>query len=96
MVAVRTVLMLGAQKWRVLIIEDERADREIYKRYFQESAAFEFDFTECDSALAGIVMSRQWSPDCILLDFNLPDMNGLEALNLLRGKRSACPARWSC
>ena len=77
--------------WRVLIIEDERLDREIYKRYFQHSSAFRFDLAEADCAAAGIEASRTWVPDCILLDFNLPDMDGLEVLSKLRGEGGRLP-----
>lgn len=72
---------------KVLIIEDERADREIYKRYLRISAPSfetEFDFAEADCAADGIRIARQWAPDCILLDFHLPDMDGLGVLPLLR------------
>src|SRR5260370_25990679 len=77
--------------WRALIIEDERLDREIYKRYLQHSSAFRFDFAEADSAAAGIEASRTWVPDCILLDFNLPDIDGLEVLAKLCGEGGRLP-----
>ena len=77
--------------WRVLIIEDERLDREIYKRYLQDSFNFQFVFAESDSAAAGIEASRSWVPDCILLDFNLPDMDGLEVLPKLCGANGRLP-----
>lgn len=76
---------------RVLIIEDERVDREIYKRYLRDSPPFQFEFAESDSAAAGIEMSTRWAPDCILLDFNLPDMHGLDVLPRLRGEDDRLP-----
>jgi PAS domain S-box-containing protein len=74
-----------------LIIEDERIDREIYKRSLQYSTPFQFEFAESDSAAAGIEMSSRWAPDCILLDFSLPDMDGLEVLPRLRGGNGRLP-----
>jgi PAS domain S-box-containing protein len=83
--------MHSASPWRVLIIEDERMDREIYRRYLQYSPTFRFDFAEADSAAAGIEACRTWAPDCILLDFNLPDMDGLEVLPKLCGADGRLP-----
>src|ERR1700736_1761941 len=65
---------------RILIIEDDRVDREIYKHCLKHSTGLQFDFAESGSAAGGIELSRSWAPDCILLDFNLPDMDGLEVL----------------
>src|SRR5437588_11575972 len=76
---------------KVLIIEDERAEREIYKRYLQRSSTVHFEFTESDSAAAGIELARKWLPDCILLDFQLPDMDGLEVLPWLRQRSGRLP-----
>jgi two-component system, cell cycle sensor histidine kinase and response regulator CckA len=77
--------------WKVLIIEDDRIDREIYKRRLLHAAPFQFEFVESDSAAAGIEMANRWAPDCILLDFSLPDMDGLEALPRLRGENNRLP-----
>ena len=76
---------------RVLIIEDDRLDREIYKRCLGHSAPFQFTFAEAGAAAEGIELSREWVPDCILLDFNLPDMDGLEVMLQLRGDEGLLP-----
>jgi PAS domain S-box-containing protein len=83
--------MTNSRVWKVLIIEDERIDREIYKRRLRHSTPFQFEFAESDSAAAGIEMFNRWAPDCILLDFNLPDMDGLEVLPRLRGANDRLP-----
>src|SRR5260370_20818816 len=83
--------MRSSGAWRVLIIEDERLDREIYKWYLHDSSVFQFVLAESDSAAAGIEASRTWGPDCILLDFNLRDMDGLEVLPKLRGEDGRLP-----
>jgi len=83
--------MTDSGLWKVLIIEDDRIDREIYKRRLLNSTPFQFEFAESDSAAAGIEMANRWAPDCILLDFSLPDMDGLEALPRLRGENDRLP-----
>jgi PAS domain S-box-containing protein len=83
--------MTYSDSWKVLIIEDDRIDREIYKRRLQHSTPFRFEFAESDTAAAGIEMAKGWGPDCILLDFSLPDMDGLETLPRLRGENDRLP-----
>jgi PAS domain S-box-containing protein len=81
--------MGGRQHCRLLIIDDQRVDREVYKRYLQRSTTYEFEFAEAVTAGAGIDLCRAWRPDCVLLDFNLPDMDGLDALPAMRREDNA-------
>ena len=78
---------------KILIIDDDPVDRELYKRCLQQSQVWEFEFAEADCAAIGIQMLKSWQPDCILLDFNLPDMDGIEALAKLHDEtgRTPCP-----
>ncbi len=88
-------MLVGGQAdrkmFRIAIIEDDRLDREIYKRCLQHAAPCQFIFAESASAAGGIELSRSWAPDCILLDFNLPDMDGLEVMLQLRGEDDRLP-----
>jgi PAS domain S-box-containing protein len=70
---------------RVLIVDDDGVDRGLYKRCLQESPAWQFEFAEADSAMRGIEIANTWRPDCALLDFNLPDADGIEVLSRLGG-----------
>jgi PAS domain S-box-containing protein len=65
---------------KILLIDDQRTDREICKCCLQQTPAWKFVFAEAESASAGLKKYRTWRPDCILLDRNLPDMDGVEAL----------------
>src|SRR5207248_1842234 len=76
---------------KILVIEDDRTDREIYKRCFEEDDTARFDLTESDTAQAGIALAQKCRPDCILLDYHLPDMNGIEVLARLKGEAESCP-----
>jgi two-component system cell cycle sensor histidine kinase/response regulator CckA len=69
---------------RILVIEDNPTDREICKRYLQQSGDETFEFAESESLASGIALSQQYRPDCILLDVHLPDGNGVGALTDLR------------
>lgn len=65
---------------KILIIEDNAIDREVYKRCLWESNGGSFEFAEADCATDGIEMAVTWRPDCALVDVNLPDRDGIDTL----------------
>ena len=83
--------MFDQAQFRVLIIEDDRTDREIYKRCLNLERTCHFEFAEAESAAGGIEMARTWRPDCILVDYSLPDMDGLQLLNHLKFQGQSFP-----
>jgi PAS domain S-box-containing protein len=84
-------MLAEPQQLRILLVDDNRIDREIYKRCLTEIANPCFEFTEAESAAAGIELAKTGRPDCILLDFDLPDMNGLEVLAGFRNGVESLP-----
>ncbi len=72
--------MLPERRVRILVIEDNPIDREIYKQCLNEISEFEFDLAEAASGSAGVELAQTFRPDCILLDYDLPDGNGLEVV----------------
>lgn len=68
---------------RILIVEDSPEDREVYKRMLSQHQGRRYSIGETDYGADGLERSASERPDCILLDFNLPDMNGLEFLDQL-------------
>jgi len=79
------------QRRKILIIEDNAADREVYKRCLWQASADRFEFAEAESAQTGIDMARSWIPDCLLLDLNLPDMDGFDVLTTLKETSQGIP-----
>ncbi|MCB1563684.1 MAG: response regulator [Alphaproteobacteria bacterium] len=70
----------------LLIIDDDEADRALYKAFLEKAAAplQTYVFHEASSGKDGVVKFGETHPDCVLLDYNLPDMTGLEVLEKLR------------
>jgi len=67
----------------ILVIEDNQANADLMKRTL-ETAGFQVQHTVY--GLTAASMARQVRPDLILLDFDLPDIDGHKAITLLRNR----------
>jgi diguanylate cyclase (GGDEF)-like protein len=65
---------------RLLIVDDSAEDREIYARLLEKSMRASYRIVSAETGSGGLVAFRAEAPDCIVLDFNLPDMDALEFL----------------
>ncbi len=77
----------------VIIIDDTPEDRQVYRRYLLKDEDWRYEILEAETGGAAIALCRETRPDCVLLDYRLPDFNGLEVLASLAGGRqeSICP-----
>ena len=64
----------------VMLVEDLEVDRIVYKRYLQTDLEYQYTFVEVESGESAIEIYPQSQPDIILLDYLLPDIDGLEWL----------------
>jgi signal transduction histidine kinase len=69
---------------RVLIVDDSLEDREIYRRFLSSDRGHRYDLIETQSGAEGIALCRMHLPDCVLLDYRLPDLDGLTFLTDLQ------------
>lgn len=67
---------------KLLLVEDNLEDRIAYRRYLQKNTSTEYIFLEAESGEAALEIASEFQPDLILLDYLLPDMDGLEWLSL--------------
>lgn len=67
--------------YRVLYIEDNIDNLVLVRRILTAEG---FDVIEATSALEGIALAEQYVPDIILIDLNMPEMDGITATMQLR------------
>lgn len=66
---------------KCLIVDDSRVIRKV-SRHIVES--FEFEVTEAENGQDALAKCEDAMPDLILLDWNMPVMNGIDFLRALR------------
>jgi diguanylate cyclase (GGDEF)-like protein len=82
---------MNGEAIRLLIVDDSADDREIYARLLKKSLRATYSITMADTGIGGLEALRAEPPDCIVLDFNLPDMDGLEFLAKLGSGQDGLP-----
>ncbi|MCF2146808.1 PAS domain S-box protein [Desmonostoc muscorum LEGE 12446] len=73
-----------AQPLTILIIDDSPEDRQVYRRYLLQDQEHRYTILEAESGEEALALCQELQPEGILLDFLLPDMDGLEFLAELR------------
>lgn len=75
----------------LLLVDDDQVDRLTCKRALAQHPEYEFVVLEAETGAQGLELARTQRPDCILLDHNLPDFNGVEFLTELAGDSGEPP-----
>ncbi|MEP7123075.1 MAG: ATP-binding protein [Byssovorax sp.] len=74
-------------RWRVVIIDDSAEDRADVRRLLLQGSSRRYELIEAKTAEIGIraiLDLTSGPPDCVILDFHLPDADALEILADLR------------
>jgi two-component system, chemotaxis family, chemotaxis protein CheY len=66
-----------------LVVDDSRVVRKVARRILE---AHGFTVAEAGDGQQALDACRTQMPDCVLLDWNMPVMNGLDFLKLLRAE----------
>jgi signal transduction histidine kinase len=73
---------------RLYIIDGSPTDRSTYVQWIQHAAPIPLDIQEMETGDQALEACASIAPHCILLDYQLPDMTGLDFLSRLRSSHS--------
>jgi DNA-binding response OmpR family regulator len=66
---------------KIAIIEDDTVINQMYRMKFEAAG---FDVVTASDGETGVAMAERFKPEIILLDLQMPHMNGAEALEIIR------------
>lgn len=66
---------------KILVVDDCREDRYTYRRFLEQSKDLSYTILETKTGEEGLALTREESPVCILLDYRLSDITGLEFIS---------------
>jgi PAS domain S-box-containing protein len=68
----------------VLIVDDCLEDRETFRRYLNQDQRYRYRILEAETGAEALEIYQQVELDAVLLDYSLPDYEGLELLHVMQ------------
>lgn len=73
---------------RILVVDDEFSIREYYKEFLRDNG---YDVIVASGGNEGLSMFKTESPDLVLLDISMPDLNGMDVLKEMKQMNDSVP-----
>src|ERR1700693_4573848 len=77
--------------FRVLIVDDNPDESSVYGWYLTKIKDFKVSLEYADSGAAGLKKAAAHAYDLLILDYQMPEMNGLQVLGNLREAGNEVP-----
>lgn len=72
---------------KVLVVEDNEINRKLIREMLTHGG---YEVDEAASGREGIELARSWAPDLILMDIQLPGMDGISTMKRIREMPEYC------
>jgi two-component system chemotaxis response regulator CheY len=76
---------------KIVVADDSRAMRMIVVRTLRQAGFGGHEVLEAENGREGLELVAEHGPDLILSDWNMPEMSGIEFLQMLRARGNATP-----
>jgi two-component system chemotaxis response regulator CheY len=73
---------------KILIADDSRVMRQIVIRTLRQAGHGGHDIVEAENGKEALALVQSETPDLVLSDWNMPEMNGIDCLQALRASGS--------
>ncbi len=80
---------MNRKRRTILIVDDCLEDRETYRRYLLQDVNYEYSILEAELGAEGLSLWLQYQPDGILLDYLLPDCDGVDFIAQLQSQKQS-------
>jgi two-component system cell cycle response regulator DivK len=67
--------------WRVVVAEDNERNMKLFREVLRSSG---YRTLEAETGERAVALTTEHRPDLVLMDIHLPDIDGVEALRMLR------------